>query len=145
MFEIHPVFESELKKLGLDSRKIISHAGQFGTIRGIKNIPKKLKKTFVTSFDVPPLKHGGIQAAFQRYTDNSVSKTINLPQDATADDVRKIYLAAYRLKSKGITIYRYGSKANQVLSLGTIAPQQEYGNPTEIIPEDGCISGKCNI
>ena len=144
MFEINPLFESELEKMGMDSRQIMAHANMSGTISNIKEIPERLKKIFVTSFDIPPLKHLAIQAAFQKHTDNSVSKTINLPQDATADDVRKIYLAAYNIGCKGITIYRYGSKENQVLSLGTYSrPEYEELPEPEESPE--CRSGRCNI
>jgi ribonucleoside-diphosphate reductase alpha chain len=101
----------------------------------------------VTAFDVTPKEHVQIQAAFQKYTDNSVSKTINLPVDATVDDVRKIYLLAYKLKCKGITIYRYGSKKDQVLSFGyrKIEEHPEVSGPVSVDSEysGGCATGIC--
>ena len=75
---------------------------------------------------MPPEQHLGIQAAFQKYTDNSVSKTINLPPDASIDDVSRIYLLAHELKCKGITIYRYGTRENQVLSFGSRPGGEKY-------------------
>ncbi len=145
LFEIHPLFETELKRRGVYSKEIMTLTRQHGTIQNISKIPQDLKKVFVTSFDVAAKQHLGIQAAFQKHTDNSVSKTINLPYDATADDVRNIYLAAHRLKCKGITIYRYGSKANQVLSFGSEPEDDEQDTVTVPAPDDGCFSGKCNL
>lgn len=118
LLEVNHLFESEMKKSGLHTKKLMSEVAKDGSIQNIKRIPKDLKKIFVTAFDVAPRQHVKIQAAFQKYTDNSVSKTINLPEGATVEDVKDIYLMAYKLKCKGITIYRYGSKKNQVLTFG---------------------------
>lgn len=101
-----------------------------------KGMPPSIKKLFVTAFDVSAMQHLRIQAAFQKYTDNSVSKTINLPPDASAADVKKIYMTAYKLHLKGITIYRYGSRKNQVLSLKKkVVAESEYSG--------GCATGTC--
>jgi ribonucleoside-diphosphate reductase alpha chain len=145
LFELHPIFETELQARGIYSKELLSRITKQGTIKELTGIPEDLKKLFVTSFDVKPEQHLRIQASFQKHTDNSVSKTINLPHDATADDVRKIYFAAHDLKCKGITIYRYGSKANQVLSFGAESEEKDEDSLTAPVTEDGCSSGYCNL
>lgn len=116
LFEINPLFEAAAKKRHTFNREILAEIARHGSLQNIKDVPADIKKVFVTAFDVKPQEHIQIQAAFQKYTDNAVSKTINLPNDATVEDVRSIYLMAHKLKCKGITIYRYGTKAEQVLS-----------------------------
>jgi len=95
-----------------------------GSIQNIKEIPEEIRKIFVTALDIEPEFHVRMQAAFQKYTDNAVSKTINLPYDATVDDVRNAYMLAYKLKCKGITVYRYGSKKEQVLYTGPLLTKE---------------------
>jgi ribonucleoside-diphosphate reductase alpha chain len=117
LFEINPIFEDLAKKRGFYNRDLVARLARSGSIQELGGIPSDIKKIFITTFDISPLHHLEIQAAFQAYTDNSVSKTVNLPGEATVEDVRRIYLAAYQKKCKGITIYRYGSKKQQVLAL----------------------------
>ena len=147
LFEVNPYFEEVAKARGFYSKDLIAEIPQSGSLQKIKGIPADVRRTFVTAFDVTPREHVQIQAAFQKYTDNSVSKTINLPADATVDDVRKIYLLAYKLKCKGITIYRYGSKADQVLSFGygKTEAQAEVSGPVSVDSEysGGCVTGVC--
>jgi ribonucleoside-diphosphate reductase alpha chain len=147
LFEVNSHFEEVAKAKGFYSKELIAEIAQVGSLKRIKGISGDAKRTFVTAFDVTPQGHVQIQAAFQKYTDNSVSKTINLPADATVDDVRKIYLLAYKLKCKGITIYRYGSKKNQVLSFGhrKIDDQVEVRGPVSVDAEysGGCATGLC--
>jgi ribonucleoside-diphosphate reductase alpha chain len=88
-------------------------------LQDLPGVPQTIKDLFITAFEIPPLWHIKIQAAFQEYTDNAVSKTINFPPDATKDEVREAFLTAYQERCKGITIYRNGSKPSQVLSCGT--------------------------
>jgi ribonucleoside-diphosphate reductase alpha chain len=119
--EINETFKRELLRRGLYSDELIQEISKTGNIKRIK-LPADLKKVFVTALDVPPEVHVHMQATFQRHVDNAVSKTVNLPKKSTVRDVRNIYLLAWKLKCKGITIYRYGSKPEQVLYLGTGKP-----------------------
>lgn len=115
-----PVFEEVAKKQGFYSKKMMEKIAQAGSLAGIEEVPEKIKKTFVTSYDISYDWHVKIQAAAQKYTDNAVSKTINFPNSATVEDVSRAYILAYELGCKGITIYRDGSKNNQVMSIGKI-------------------------
>jgi len=143
LFEINPLFEAAAKKRQIYNREILAEIARRGSLQNLKDVPGNIKKVFVTAFDVKPLEHIQIQAAFQKYTDNAVSKTINLPNDATVEDVRNIYLMAHKLKCKGITIYRYGSKAEQVLSFPPHL--SETGEVVTAGPEysGGCATGTC--
>ncbi|HUU80701.1 MAG TPA: vitamin B12-dependent ribonucleotide reductase [Acidobacteriota bacterium] len=116
LLEVNPYFESVAREGGFYNRELMDIIAQKGSIRGIEEIPEEVRKVYVTAHDVSPEWHIRMQAAFQKYTDNAVSKTVNLPRDATADDVLNIYNLAYELGCKGVTIYRDGSKKNQVLS-----------------------------
>jgi len=88
------------------------------------NLPYDLKKIFLTALEIPPEQHVKMQAVFQKHVDNAVSKTVNLPENASEQDIRKIYLLAWKLKCKGITVYRYGSKQDQVLYLSQKRDEQ---------------------
>lgn len=145
LFEVNPLFEAAAKRAGINMRQVLAQIHQSGSLQTVKGIPKDIKRVFVTAFDVKPEDQLRIQAAFQKYTDNAVSKTINLPDDATVEDVRDIYLTAHTLKCKGITVYRYGSKAEQVLSFGR---DVDRGIPGEVVTADaeysgGCMAGTC--
>jgi ribonucleoside-diphosphate reductase alpha chain len=146
LFEVNPLFEERARKKGIYSQELLVRIAQQGSLQKVKEIPRDIRTVFTTAFDVSPEQHLLHQAAFQKYTDNSVSKTINLPEDASVDDVRKIYLMAHQLRCKGITIYRYGSKEDQVLSFdyrkeretekdAMIAAESEYAG--------GCARGTC--
>jgi ribonucleoside-diphosphate reductase alpha chain len=87
-----------------------------GSVRGLREVPLEIQRLFVTAHEISPEFHVRIQAAFQRYTENAVSKTINFPQEATQKDVAKAFLLAYEESCKGITVYRSGSRERQVLS-----------------------------
>lgn len=115
--ETNPYFERLARKMGFYSSDLASKILKNGSVQDIRKIPKSVKKIFVTALDISPEFHIRMQVGFQKYTDNAVSKTVNLPQTATPDEVRKAYLLAHRLKSKGVTVYRYNSKPDQVLSI----------------------------
>lgn len=105
------------KKGGFYSKELIREISKNGSLQHIGGIPRHIKRLFVTALDISPQFHIRMQAAFQRHTDNAVSKTVNLPQNASPDEVKEAYMFAYRLKSKGVTIYRYNSKRDQVLTV----------------------------
>ena len=114
--EINSLFEETAKKCGFYFEELMYEIARNG-IKNVREVPKEIKKLFVTSMDINYEWHLKMQSAFQRYTDNAVSKTINLPENASKEDVKKAYLLAYKLKCKGITVFRYGSKDKQVLYL----------------------------
>ncbi|MFC1866727.1 vitamin B12-dependent ribonucleotide reductase [Thermodesulfobacteriota bacterium] len=116
LVEVNPYFEKVAKERGFYSHELMDRISKKGSIMEIKEIPEDVREVFVTAHDVTPEWHIRMQAAFQNHTDNAVSKTVNLPMDATIDDVSKVYTLAYELGCKGVTIYRDGSKENQVLS-----------------------------
>ncbi|MEM3194486.1 MAG: hypothetical protein QXH97_05860, partial [Candidatus Bathyarchaeia archaeon] len=120
LFEVNSVFEQIAKERGFYSTELISKIAKTGSVQGLSEVPPDVKRIFVTALEIAPEWHVRMQAAFQKYTDNAVSKTVNLPHEATIDDVRRIFMMAWKLKCKGITVYRYGSKAEQVLVVGGV-------------------------
>ena len=117
LFEVNPYFETAAKKGKFYSKRLIETIAKHGSCQHLKEVPEYIQKIFLTSFDLTPEDHIHIQAAFQQFTDNAVSKTVNLPETATEDNVRQIYLLAYKLGCKGVTIYRNRSRSEQVLNL----------------------------
>ena len=117
LVEINPLLLHCLERSG-GAEPVAKEIVERGRLDGGSSMPLELRRLFVTALEIPPEQHLQIQAAFQRHTDNSVSKTINLPRAATRDDIAHAYTRAWELGLKGITIYRYGSKSSQVLELG---------------------------
>ena len=141
LLEVNSLFEKVAKKKKFYSRELMVKMAKTGSSQKIKEVPKDIKNIFVTSFDVSPEWHVKIQAAFQKHTDNAVSKTVNLPKEATLGDIRKVFLLAHKLKCKGITVYRYSSKKEQVLYLGRDVsfPSSDEGH----LSADSEYSGGC--
>ncbi len=144
LIEVNSQFEEVAKNEGFYSRELMIEIAKRGSVKDISSIPEHIKEVFVTAFDIEPEWHVRMQAAFQKYVDNAVSKTINLPSDASFEDVRKVYLSAYHLKCKGITVYRYGIKKDQVLRMISfekmlldehVTADSEYSG--------GCLVGEC--
>ena len=112
-------FEASLEEWNLLTQELLEEVSQTGSLAHIADIPNELVEIFQTAHDINPLWHIRMQAAFQRYTDNAVSKTINFPNHAQIEDIKEAYLLAYQLGCKGVTVYRDGSRDNQVLSVGS--------------------------
>ena len=118
LIEVNPLFEDLAVKQGFYSRDLMALIAEHGSVHGIDAVPEDVQRVFVTAHDIAPEWHVRMQAAFQRFTDNAVSKTVNFANDAQVDDVRRVYDLAHELGVKGVTIYRDGSKEGQVLSTG---------------------------
>jgi ribonucleoside-diphosphate reductase alpha chain len=117
LLEVSSLFEQTAIARGIYTPDLKAELARKGSVQDIAGVPQDLKDLFVTALDIPPEQHVRIQAAFQKYTDNAVSKTVNLPADATVSDVLQVYNLAYDLGCKGVTVFRYGSRS-QVLYLG---------------------------
>ncbi len=117
--EVHPYFLQVARERGFYSDDLLRTIAREGTVRHADDVPGDVKQVFATAHDISPEYHIRMQAAFQKYTDNAVSKTVNFASGATVDDVREVYMLAYRLGCKGVTIYRDGSRDMQVLSVGS--------------------------
>ena len=117
MLEVSPVLKEKLTERGLYSDELMRRIAEEGTIAHMEEIPEDIRRVFVSAHDISPLYHTKMQAAFQAHTDNAVSKTVNFPNSATKEEVAEVYMLAYRLGCKGVTIYRDGSREIQVLNL----------------------------
>ncbi len=137
LIEVHPLFERIAKERGFYSEELMQEIAEKGTVQGIDAIPESVRRIFVTSHDITPEDHVLMQAAFQRHTDNAVSKTVNFCHDASRDDVSTVYRLAYQQGCKGVTIYRDGSRDMQVLSVA----KKEEEKPVESIKQE---SGKAS-
>jgi ribonucleoside-diphosphate reductase alpha chain len=116
LIEVHPYFQQVAEERGFYTPELMNLITQKGTIRGVSEVPADIQQLFVTAHDIEPIWHIRMQAAFQKYTNNAVSKTVNLPEEATIEDIKTIYMLAYKSGCKGVTIYRDKSREEQVLS-----------------------------
>jgi ribonucleoside-diphosphate reductase alpha chain len=133
--EVNPLFAEVAVEHGFHSPSLMMEVARRGSCGGIEGIPPEVAAVFVTAHDVSPEWHIRMQAAFQRWTDNAVSKTINFPHDATQEQVRDAFLLAYDLGCKGLTIYRDGSRQTQVLNVGVqkgAGPGPDVAGPTSM-------------
>ncbi|MFB0521249.1 MAG: vitamin B12-dependent ribonucleotide reductase [Desulfatiglandales bacterium] len=135
LIEVNPWFEMVARKGGFFGKDLMERVAEEGTLKGIEEIPADVREVFVTAHDIGPEWHVKMQAAFQKYTDNAVSKTVNLPRDATRADVLKIYNLAYELGCKGVTLYRDGSKDRQVLSFNKGNDNNDFHSGIKDRPE----------
>lgn len=128
LIEVNPLFKQIAMIDDFYSDDLMRRIAQKGTIKGFPEISKEVQEVFVTAHDISPQWHVKMQAAFQKYTDNAVSKTVNMPHDATKDDVREVFELAYKTFCKGVTIYRDGSRDFQVLNIGKVKGKEETQN-----------------
>jgi ribonucleoside-diphosphate reductase alpha chain len=119
LLEVHPAFKRIAQTEGFYSDELMKMVADGGSLHKIYGIPKRIRDIFVTSHDIEPRWHINLQAAFQKYTDNAVSKTVNFRHEATMAEVDEVYRLAYDLNCKGVTVYRDGSRQNQVITTGT--------------------------
>ena len=119
LLEVNPLFEEFARDRGFDSPEIMREVAKKGTLHDVDGIPDDVKSVFVTAHDITPEWHIKMQSVFQKYTDNAVSKTVNFPNEATVEDVASVYIMAYKLGCKGVTVYRDGSRDVQVLTKGS--------------------------
>lgn len=143
LFETNSLFEMMAKERGFYSARLFEEIAQTGSVQKIDGLPEDVKRLFVTALDIAPEWHVRMQAVFQKYTDNAVSKTVNLPSEATVEDVRKIYELAWELKCKGVTVFRYGSKPEQVLYIGEIKTDKGKFLALEAEYSGGCPTRNC--
>jgi len=136
LLEVNPYFERLARQRGFYSPQLMKKIAETGSIKEFPEVPEELKRLFVTAHDISPREHILMQAAFQRHVDNAVSKTVNFPHHATQEDVREVYLLAYELGCKGVTVYRDGSRDVQVLTKGAKAAGKagQPAEPIKIVP-----------
>ena len=116
LYYLNPEFKRVAEEKGFYSQALIEKISQTGSCQGVDEVPEEIQKIFVTAHDISPEDHVKMQSVFQKYTDNAVSKTVNLPENSTLEDVKKVYRLAYQLKCKGVTVYRDKSRTKQVLN-----------------------------
>ena len=146
LLEVNPVFEKYMKTHGLYTEDLMNKIAKCGSVAHIEELPAEVKRIFVTAHDISPYWHVKMQAAFQQFTDNAVSKTVNFIESATREDIKKTYILAYKNNLKGITVYRNNSrqfqpmnleKAKKTIEIKPIEPPEDY-NPTGEIKTVKC-------
>jgi ribonucleoside-diphosphate reductase alpha chain len=142
LLDVNPLFETVAKQQDFFTEAMVARIAREGTLRGIEGVPEKWQKVFVTAHDVSPVGHVRIQAAFQQHTENAVSKTVNLPHDATREDVETVFRLAFELGCKGVTIYRDGSRDRQVLSTGTATAETAPARSRTPRPRPEVVTGR---
>ncbi len=134
--EVNNMFERIMIERGMYTEELIKKITQSGSIQDVKELPADIRKTFVTALDIEPEWHVRTQAAFQKHTDNAVSKTINFPNWATPHDVEKAFMLSWKLGCKGITVYRYGSRDKQILNIKSLKSAKPM-----VVNSDGYTGG----
>lgn len=135
LIEVNPYFEKVAKDLGLWSRELMERIAEKGSVKDFTEFPEEIREVFVTAHDITPIDHIRMQAAFQKYVDNAVSKTVNFCRTATTKDVEDVYMLAYKKGCKGVTVYRDGSREDQVLSTKTTREAGTQEPAAKILPK----------
>ena len=135
LVEVNRLFAERAKRDGFYSNDLMKKIAKTGGLSGIPEVPDRIKRIFATAHDINPEWHIRMQAVFQKYTDNAVSKTVNFPESATEDDIRRVYELAYELGCKGVTVYRDKSRQSQVLNIGEV--NREDASPQLELPIEG--------
>jgi ribonucleoside-diphosphate reductase alpha chain len=136
LIEVNPYFEKVAKERGFWSRELMEKIADKGSIKEFNEVPDDVKAVFITAHDIAPTEHITMQAAFQKFIDNAVSKTVNFPHNAAPKDVEDVYLLAYKLGCKGVTVYRDGSREEQVLTKGKKGKKQQASDSRQkIVPK----------
>lgn len=130
LVEVNPRFERVARTLGFYKDELMEKIAEHGSLHGIEDIPAEVREVFVTAHEISPEWHIKMQAAFQKHTHNAVSKTVNFPNEATRDEVKEVFILANRLGCKGVTVYRDGSRSEQVLTVGADKKAQAEGQPS---------------
>ncbi|HOP73406.1 MAG TPA: vitamin B12-dependent ribonucleotide reductase [Thermoclostridium caenicola] len=138
LVEVNPYFKAACEEAGLYSDELMREIAQKGSLHDVEGIPQRMKELFVTAHDISPEWHVRMQAAFQRHTDNAVSKTVNLRKDATLQDVADVFWHAYKTGCKGVTIYRDGSREEQVLNIGSVKKKEESASNQQPAANTAC-------
>jgi len=139
--EVSPFFAEHMDARGLDWRPLIPVILRTGSVQDVAGVPEDLKRVFRCALDIDPMDHLRMQAAFQAHVDNAVSKTVNLPFAAGVDVVERVYREAHRMGLKGITVFRYGSRSEQVLSLGAKPHDERF----DLAHLTSCDPGACRV
>ena len=142
LIEVNPHFKAAAEAGNFYSDELMREIAKKGSLHGINEVPEEITEVYVTSHDISPEWHIRMQSAFQHHTDNAVSKTVNLRNDATEDDVAEVFLQAYRTGCKGVTIYRDGSRDMQVLNIGSVKGKE--GKNSDALACESCDSGVYN-
>jgi ribonucleoside-diphosphate reductase, adenosylcobalamin-dependent len=135
LVETNPFFEQAVRAADAYSPKLMQEVAKLGSIRSMEFLPEELRRVFVTAMDIEPLWHLKMQAGFQKHTDNAVSKTVNLPNAATQEDIWDIYWKAYEYGCKGVTVYRDGCRSSQVLCTGEGQEKKDGKQEAKLVRE----------
>ncbi len=142
LIEVNPLFKQVAMDEGFYSEELMKEIAKVGSVREVEGVPDKWRQIFRCAYDITPDAHVRMQAAFQKYTDNAVSKTVNFPSDARAVDVEEVFMLAYQLGCKGVTIYRDGSREAQVLNIGQVNDNEIEGDVLTPRKRPGALEGR---